>query len=143
VRHRVARCQRLAQLAASSEYSLDFRVSMDGYDAESNDPIRGDGREPLLRLRMCIHRALLFGPLLPAPFGRRRESLSAAFGRSADPLSGHASLRDGTTALCDVPGRQLPPRFGGVSVGADSQAMWTTAGCGCGGDREARSRLRM
>jgi sulfatase maturation enzyme AslB (radical SAM superfamily) len=37
------RCERLAALSAASEYSLDFRVSMDGYDAESNDPIRGEG----------------------------------------------------------------------------------------------------
>lgn len=38
-----ARCQSLARLAEGSEYSLDFRVSMDGYDAETNDPIRGEG----------------------------------------------------------------------------------------------------
>ncbi len=38
-----ARCGRLAALAAASPYSLDIRVSMDGYDAASNDPIRGDG----------------------------------------------------------------------------------------------------
>ncbi|MDX1501321.1 MAG: radical SAM protein [Thermoanaerobaculia bacterium] len=37
------RCQRLAALAAASDYSLDLRVSLDGYDAESNDPIRGQG----------------------------------------------------------------------------------------------------
>jgi len=37
------RCRRLADLAAAADYSLDFRVSMDGYDAESNDPIRGEG----------------------------------------------------------------------------------------------------
>ena len=37
------RCTRLAELAAAADYSLDFRVSMDGYDAESNDPIRGEG----------------------------------------------------------------------------------------------------
>ncbi|MEZ5330650.1 MAG: radical SAM protein [Thermoanaerobaculia bacterium] len=37
------RCARLARLAAGSEYSLDFRVSMDGYRAEENDPIRGEG----------------------------------------------------------------------------------------------------
>ena len=30
-------------IAEASDYSLDFRVSMDGYDAESNDPIRGEG----------------------------------------------------------------------------------------------------
>lgn len=38
-----ARCDRLARLADESEYSLDLRVSMDGYDAETNDPIRGEG----------------------------------------------------------------------------------------------------
>ena len=38
-----ARCARLAALAAGSEYSLDLRISLDGYNAESNDPIRGEG----------------------------------------------------------------------------------------------------
>jgi sulfatase maturation enzyme AslB (radical SAM superfamily) len=38
-----ARCRRLADLAKSSDYSLDFRVSLDGYTAETNDPIRGEG----------------------------------------------------------------------------------------------------
>ncbi|HBL29898.1 MAG TPA: radical SAM protein [Acidobacteria bacterium] len=37
------RAARLAALAAGSEYSLDLRVSLDGWDAESNDPIRGAG----------------------------------------------------------------------------------------------------
>jgi len=37
------RCRRLTRLANASEYSLDFRISIDGYDAESNDPIRGEG----------------------------------------------------------------------------------------------------
>jgi sulfatase maturation enzyme AslB (radical SAM superfamily) len=37
------RCVRLRQIADASDYSLDFRVSMDGYDAQSNDPIRGEG----------------------------------------------------------------------------------------------------
>ena len=37
------RCQRLAAMAAESEYSLDLRISLDGYSAESNDPIRGEG----------------------------------------------------------------------------------------------------
>jgi sulfatase maturation enzyme AslB (radical SAM superfamily) len=44
------RCQRLALLAETSNYSLDFRVSMDGYSAETNDPIRGEGTfERILR----------------------------------------------------------------------------------------------
>ena len=37
------RCRRLRELADESEYSLDLRVSIDGYSAESNDPIRGAG----------------------------------------------------------------------------------------------------
>jgi hypothetical protein len=38
-----ARCLRLKALADASEYSLDLRVSLDGYDAATNDPIRGAG----------------------------------------------------------------------------------------------------
>ena len=38
-----SRCQRLAEIASGSEYSLDLRLSMDGYSAETNDPIRGEG----------------------------------------------------------------------------------------------------
>jgi MoaA/NifB/PqqE/SkfB family radical SAM enzyme len=38
-----ARCVRLARLAAASGYSLDLRVSLDGFDAPSNDAIRGAG----------------------------------------------------------------------------------------------------
>ncbi len=38
-----ARCQRLQELAAAAEYSLDLRVSLDGMSAETNDPIRGLG----------------------------------------------------------------------------------------------------
>lgn len=38
-----ARCARLAALAAASPYSLDLRVSLDGYDAASNDAVRGAG----------------------------------------------------------------------------------------------------
>ncbi|HEX2641918.1 MAG TPA: radical SAM protein [Thermoanaerobaculia bacterium] len=38
-----ARSAHLKALADASDYSLDFRVSMDGYDAASNDPIRGEG----------------------------------------------------------------------------------------------------
>jgi sulfatase maturation enzyme AslB (radical SAM superfamily) len=38
-----ARCRRLRDLERSSDYSLDLRVSMDGYEAATNDPIRGEG----------------------------------------------------------------------------------------------------
>ena len=37
------RCRRLRALADASDYSLDLRVSMDGYEAAANDPIRGAG----------------------------------------------------------------------------------------------------
>jgi len=37
------RSARLAALAAAAEYSLDLRVSLDGWDAATNDPIRGAG----------------------------------------------------------------------------------------------------
>ena len=37
------RCARLKALADAADYSLDLRVSVDGFDAESNDPIRGMG----------------------------------------------------------------------------------------------------
>jgi AdoMet-dependent heme synthase len=38
-----ARSARLQALADASDYSLDLRVSLDGYDAATNDPIRGAG----------------------------------------------------------------------------------------------------
>jgi MoaA/NifB/PqqE/SkfB family radical SAM enzyme len=37
------RCRRLKALADGGDYSLDLRVSLDGYTAEANDPIRGEG----------------------------------------------------------------------------------------------------
>lgn len=37
------RCQRLGAMARASDYSLDLRISLDGYSAEANDPIRGEG----------------------------------------------------------------------------------------------------
>jgi len=37
------RSRRLAGIAEAADYSLDVRVSIDGYSAESNDPIRGSG----------------------------------------------------------------------------------------------------
>jgi AdoMet-dependent heme synthase len=38
-----ARCARLKTMEEASDYSLDLRVSLDGYDAATNDPIRGEG----------------------------------------------------------------------------------------------------
>ena len=36
-------CRRLKELFDASEYSLDIRVSLDGFDSESHDAIRGNG----------------------------------------------------------------------------------------------------
>jgi len=36
-------CRRLRELADQSEYSLDIRVSLDGFDRETHDAIRGEG----------------------------------------------------------------------------------------------------
>jgi molybdenum cofactor biosynthesis enzyme MoaA len=38
-----AAARRLRELADGTEYSLDIRVSIDGWDAATNDPIRGEG----------------------------------------------------------------------------------------------------
>jgi len=38
-----ARCARLKALDDASDHSLDLRVSLDGYDAATNDPLRGEG----------------------------------------------------------------------------------------------------
>ena len=38
-----SRCRRLKAMADAAEYSLDLRVSLDGYDAPTNDAIRGPG----------------------------------------------------------------------------------------------------
>ena len=37
------RCRNLKRLSDRSEYSLDIRISIDGYTPEVNDPIRGEG----------------------------------------------------------------------------------------------------
>jgi molybdenum cofactor biosynthesis enzyme MoaA len=36
-------CRRLRALSDASDYSLDLRISLDGWDAATNDPVRGAG----------------------------------------------------------------------------------------------------
>lgn len=51
-------CARLKRIASASEYSLDFRVSLDGFDAVSNDAIRGEGTfERILAGALNLHMA--------------------------------------------------------------------------------------
>jgi len=53
-----SRCARLKTLADGYDYSLDFRVSLDGWDAASNDPIRGEGTfEKILAGIRSLHDA--------------------------------------------------------------------------------------
>ena len=52
------RCERLKALSDASPYSLDVRISLDGFDAESNDPIRGEGTfERILAGAVNVERA--------------------------------------------------------------------------------------
>lgn len=55
-----ARCARLKALADASESSLDLRVSIDGWDAATNDPIRGEGTfdRILLGVRSLVQAGL-------------------------------------------------------------------------------------
>ena len=51
-----SRCERLAALSLDSSYSLDLRVSLDGFEARSNDPIRGEGTfDRVLRAVQQLH----------------------------------------------------------------------------------------
>lgn len=52
---------RLARAETASRYSLEFRVSLDGYSADRNDPIRGEGTfERICRgIRQLLDRGFL------------------------------------------------------------------------------------
>jgi AdoMet-dependent heme synthase len=52
---------RLARAEAASPYSLEFRVSIDGYSAESNDPVRGEGtfQRAMTGVRQLVQRGFL------------------------------------------------------------------------------------
>lgn len=56
----------LGQAEADSLYSLEFRVSIDGYSPETNDPIRGEGT--FERAMMGVRRLVRFGflPIITA-----------------------------------------------------------------------------
>ena len=58
------RCARLKRLADASDYSLDLRVSLDGYDAASNDPIRGAGTFERILAGICNLAAAGLNPVI-------------------------------------------------------------------------------
>ena len=52
------RCRRLAARAEAADYSLDVRISLDGWNAETNDPVRGEGTfERILAAIVRLHDA--------------------------------------------------------------------------------------
>jgi MoaA/NifB/PqqE/SkfB family radical SAM enzyme len=53
------RCARLGELRRRSRYSLDLRVSLDGWDAEGNDPVRGQGS--FARVLQAVKRLVAVG----------------------------------------------------------------------------------
>ena len=76
-----ARAERLQRLAGATDHSLDLRISLDGYDAESNDAVRGPGT--FGRVLRCVARLYRLGlnPVLTvtevcsaaaSPAGRQR-----------------------------------------------------------------------
>jgi hypothetical protein len=58
--------ERLARIERASPYSLEIRVSLDGPDPETNDPIRGDGvfRRAMDGVRLLVEHGFL--PILTA-----------------------------------------------------------------------------
>ncbi len=54
----------LAELRDSSEYSFDLRISIDGYSAETNDPIRGKGSFDRILLGVKALAEVGFSPVL-------------------------------------------------------------------------------
>jgi molybdenum cofactor biosynthesis enzyme MoaA len=86
--------ERLARAEAASPYSLEFRVSIDGYTAESNDPIRGSGT---FERALAGVRQLLAHGFLPI--------LTVARTRDEDD---NARLYDGFVALLRSQGYERP-----------------------------------
>jgi len=58
--------ERLAEADRQSIYSLEFRVSLDGFTAETNDPIRGDGTfaRTMRGVQQLVHHGFL--PIITA-----------------------------------------------------------------------------
>jgi MoaA/NifB/PqqE/SkfB family radical SAM enzyme len=57
-------CKKLRALEQSSDYSLDIRISLDGWDAATNDPIRGEGTFSKILLGIANLAAAGLNPVL-------------------------------------------------------------------------------
>jgi len=58
------RADRLAKMAAASPYSLDLRISLDGFTADQNDPIRGRGTFEKIITAVTLCAAAGIDPIL-------------------------------------------------------------------------------
>jgi AdoMet-dependent heme synthase len=85
--------ERLARAEAASLYSLEIRVSIDGYDAETNDPIRGGGTFD--RAMEGVERLLLHGflPLITAARTADEQDDGALFAGFVSMLKGRGYTR--------------------------------------------------
>jgi sulfatase maturation enzyme AslB (radical SAM superfamily) len=80
---------RLAKAEAVSPYSLEFRVSIDGFTAADNDPVRGAGT--FERALHGVRRLLSFGFLPIITVARTRDDTddAAVFGGFVEVLKSH------------------------------------------------------
>ncbi len=137
------RCARLKALEQASDYSLDLRVSLDGYDAASNDPIRGEGTferilagvrnlvaaglNPVITVTEVCREAgtdsgqgaLLRAPALPGD-RRARASRSCRSSRSAPRPSAAAPTRAGSGCA-----RGMCPRGRPGTTSSAAPAAWS------------------
>jgi sulfatase maturation enzyme AslB (radical SAM superfamily) len=82
------RCKRLRQLSEASRYSLDLRIALDGWDAATNDPIRGTGTfERILAGIRQAHRGGL-NPVVTVTEVNERSSTPEGKQRFLDLLRG-------------------------------------------------------
>jgi hypothetical protein len=142
------RCARLAALAGAAEYSLDVRVSLDGWDAADQRP---DPRRRHLRARLAaivrLHDAGL-NPVVTvtevspstAPTAARSASSSccARWGSTRPRLKvlptfqlGAEAERTGAYASWQRLREATPRRAAGTTSSARAAAWSPTRGCGC------------
>ncbi len=83
-----ARCRRLAALGSGSEYSLDLRISLDGYNAETNDPIRGEGTFDRVLEAAANVAAVGLNPVMTVTEVHRQNATASGRRRFLDLLRG-------------------------------------------------------
>ncbi len=85
--------ERLADIARASRFSLEFRVSIDGYNAEMNDPIRGSGTfdDALRGVRLLVDAGFL--PIITMTQTWPERETGAVFDRFARVLRQHGYPR--------------------------------------------------